>query len=166
MNNSETQKTTRRLFLLAGLAAAGVAGFAALTADHGTGKSAAPQTVRIENAWSPALAGAASRAVYLTIVNDGDIADRVIDVSSDISQSAAIHQSQHTDGVMRMTPVAGELAAAAHSQVTFEPGGLHIMLMNLQRPPAAGDRFRITVTFERAGAVEADVAVRSIADAY
>ena len=48
----------------------------------------------------------------------------------------------------------------AGGQVTFEPGGLHIMLIGLQRELEAGDRFKITLQFEESGTLTVEVSVR------
>jgi len=51
------------------------------------------------------------------------------------------------------------LAIPAGKSVTFEPGGLHIMLMGLGAPLKAAASYRLTLTFEKAGTVAVDVPV-------
>lgn len=46
--------------------------------------------------------------------------------------------------------------------VTLRPGGLHIMMMGLKRPLRKGEAFSMTLTFEKAGAVEVQVHVAGI----
>jgi len=42
----------------------------------------------------------------------------------------------------------------------LRPGGLHLMLINLRRDLRPGDRFTLSLTFERAGRLAMDVPVR------
>ena len=39
------------------------------------------------------------------------------------------------------------------------PGGLHVMLMELRKPLAAGKNFPLTLTFEKAGKIELEIVV-------
>ena len=61
-------------------------------------------------------------------------------------------------GSMTMKPV-DAIELPAGKAVKLEPGGYHIMLIDLVQPLAVGDRIEITLTFEKAGAktVEAEV---------
>ncbi len=64
-----------------------------------------------------------------------------------------LHDSVAEDGVMKMTPL-----EAAHipsqSEIAFEPGGAHIMLMDLQRPLVEGEQLPLALVFERIVRVE------------
>jgi copper(I)-binding protein len=53
---------------------------------------------------------------------------------------------------MQMREVEGGLAVPADQGVELKAGGLlHVMLIDLKKPLKAGDRFPITLTFEKAG---------------
>jgi copper(I)-binding protein len=43
--------------------------------------------------------------------------------------------------------------------VEFEPGGLHVMLVNLSRDLKSGDQFKITLNFQNAGDMALDAEV-------
>jgi copper(I)-binding protein len=47
----------------------------------------------------------------------------------------------------------------AGKRVTLAPQGTHLMLMGLARPLAGGERFQVTLRFERAGTREISVQV-------
>jgi periplasmic copper chaperone A len=47
----------------------------------------------------------------------------------------------------------------------FQPGGLHVMLLDLKAPLKEGEHFPVTLTFEKAGQVTISVAVRRSAPA-
>ena len=60
-----------------------------------------------------------------------------------------------------MTMVQQEnVPVAAGSQVTFEPGGLHVMLIGLTEDLKPGASFKVTLHFEKAGTITLDVPVR------
>lgn len=98
---------------------------------------------------------------YMTIVNSGAADDRLIAVSSPISEKAEIHEMAKDGEVMRMRELPDGLAIAAGSSVELKPGGLHIMFMGLKQPTVEGERFPVTLTFEKAGSVDLVVEVRS-----
>jgi periplasmic copper chaperone A len=59
---------------------------------------------------------------------------------------------------MKMRPLDG-VEVPAGGTAEFSPGADHIMLIGLKAPLKAGDRFALTLRFEKAGEVAADVAV-------
>ncbi len=63
---------------------------------------------------------------------------------------------------MKMRPLAEGLAIPAGATVKLEPGGFHLMLMQLKQPLTAGQRYKATLVFEKAGAVEVEFEVRAI----
>jgi hypothetical protein len=100
-------------------------------------------------------------AVYMTI-SGGEADDRLIgvSVSSNVAGMAQIHEtSMDDDGVMMMQPVV-EIGVPADGEVMLEPGGFHVMLMNLADPLETGETIDVTLTFEDAGTVEVSAEVR------
>ena len=53
------------------------------------------------------------------------------------------------------------LELPAGEQVSLEPGGYHVMLLELQAPIAEGDTVPVTLTFEKAGEVQVDAQARN-----
>ncbi len=52
------------------------------------------------------------------------------------------------------------VAIPAGGEVRFEPMGYHVMLFGLKQQAKDGERFPLTLTFEKAGAIELEVAVQ------
>lgn len=106
-----------------------------------------------------------SGAAYLTIENKGKDGDRLIAVTSPVAKSVEIHTMSMDGNVMKMREVpAIELKPSA--RLVMQPGeGYHLMLLGLRRPLKAGDRFPLTLTFEKAGKTEVSVAVEDQKDA-
>jgi copper(I)-binding protein len=91
-------------------------------------------------------------AGYLTITNGGDEADSLIGVRTE-GLRASLHKSREADGVMRMSPV-DIVEIPAGASVAFEPGGLHVMFMDVDaRALREGATLPATLVFEQAGEV-------------
>ena len=60
---------------------------------------------------------------------------------------------------MKMRPVTS-IALPAGEAVSLQPGGYHIMLLDLVAPLTAGQPFAITFSFEKAGAQTVQATVR------
>lgn len=136
----------------------------------------------VRDAWARASAdGQANGAAYMTITGgDGD--DRLIaaTVSPDVAARAEIHEtvmagSDGDDprdgngmggngggmgGAMTMREVEA-IDIPAGEDVALEPGGYHVMFMELVEPLVAGDTLDLTLTFERAGDVTVTLEVRT-----
>jgi len=64
--------------------------------------------------------------------------------------------------VMQMREVKDGLAIPAHGDVKLAPGGYHIMLTGLKHALVKGETAKLTLTFDRAGAVTVDFPVVGI----
>jgi len=118
---------------------------------------AQPRQVDIKDAWARATPGKAENgAAYLTIVSPTP--DRLVAVSSPAAKKASLHTMTMDGGVMKMRPLDG-LDVPANQPVTLKPGGIHIMLQGLNEPLQAGKSFPLTLTFEKAGERQIEVAV-------
>jgi copper(I)-binding protein len=93
--------------------------------------------IRIEDSWARASLGQARNgAAYMTIHTIGPQPDRLVAASS---------------------PVADKVGSPA----VLQPGGLHVMLLDLRAPLQAGQSFPVTLRFERAGEVQVHVEIRA-----
>jgi copper(I)-binding protein len=63
------------------------------------------------------------------------------------------------DGAMVMQELTEGLALVAGETVTFEPGGYHVMLLDIAEPLEAGDEIELTLEFAEAGATTLTVEV-------
>jgi periplasmic copper chaperone A len=122
--------------------------------------------LEIGHPWSRATpAGAKVAGGYFTITNNGSTPDRLVSISSDISEKAELHEMGVKDGVMTMRPVTGGLEIPAGGKVVLGPGSYHVMFMDLKQPPKQGEMFAATLTFERAGTVTIKFAVQAMGSA-
>ena len=125
---------------------------------------AGSEDVVVEGAWSRASIGTnRPGAAYMTIRNTGDEAVTLTKIHTDIAMMPEIHRTSTNDqGVSSMAP-AGEIEIGPGETVALEPGGLHAMLMRLQRPMTEGDRFQLTLAFSDGSEVVVDVPILAVA---
>ena len=115
--------------------------------------------LHIEHPWSRAMPPVApTAAAYFVVHNKGSDADRLLSASTPVAGKAELHEHIHADGLMKMQQVQG-VEIPAGGEVKFEPMGYHVMLFNLKQQAKDGERFPLTLTFEKAGAVEVEIAV-------
>ena len=108
----------------------------------------------------PAPSAGGNGGAFLTIVNGGQQADRLVSAQCPAAMMVELHETIDDAGVMRMRPQPDGFEIPAGGKVELKPGGKHIMLMNLKAPLKAGDTIDITLNFEKAGAVTVKVPVR------
>ncbi len=91
-------------------------------------------------------------AAYLTVVNKGNVADRLTGVSCACAASATLHTTTTVNGMMQMDEVPG-FDIPAGGTLTLAPGGNHIMISGLTDHPKDGDAETLTFTFVKAGTI-------------
>jgi copper(I)-binding protein len=95
-------------------------------------------------------------------ITGGEEADALMGVSVDssVAMMAEVHETSMDDeGMMAMQEVSA-IDIPAEAEVKLEPGGFHVMLMQLAAPLENGDEFTVTLEFENAGEMEVDVTVQ------
>lgn len=149
-----------RLASMAGALMIAVCASAAAAHDFKAG------VIGIDHPWSRATPkGANVAGGYLKITNTGSTPDRLIGGSAEVAKRFEIHEMSMDGGVMRMRELKNGLEIAPGATVELKPGSYHIMMMNLSRPLAKGDRVKGSLTFEKAGKVEIEFAVEAIGGA-
>ncbi len=107
-------------------------------------------------------AGAMSGAVYLTLDNKTNAADRLIGASSNVAAQIQIHEMSMVNGVMQMRQLANGLPVPAGESVALKPGGYHVMLIGLKKQLKAGETLPLTLTFEKAGNISVTVPIKTM----
>ncbi len=116
-----------------------------VSAEENEGQAAALEISRL---WARATPpGAKAGAVYLDIANGLGGSVNLIGVSSPLASRAEVHESLLVDGMMKMRK-RETLTIPAGEQLSFAPGGLHIMLMGLSAPLTEGEEFQVTLQFD------------------
>ncbi len=116
--------------------------------------------VSVDGQWartSPNMATNGAAYMQLTAADADALVGASVD--SSIAAMAQVHEVvMDADGAMMMqqTP---SITLPAGEEVSLEPGGFHIMMMDLAEPFVLGQKFEITLQFEGVGAVVVEVEV-------
>lgn len=116
--------------------------------------------LQVEGAWArPAQAGANS-AVYFVLTNfDED--DLLVGAESTVASQTQIHATILAEDGTASMQHQEQVQVPAGAVITFRPGGLHVMLMNLSTDLSEGDTLQITLFFETYGEMTFDVPVEN-----
>ncbi len=136
---------------------------------------------RLVGASVPASIAAEAEVHEVIMVEGGDMDD--MSGEDDMDEMSGEHDMDDADGMegsddmddmddmdmgdmggqMRMQEIAGGLELTAGETVTFEPGGYHIMLLDIAEPLESGDEIDLTLEFAEAGEQSITVEVRETA---
>ncbi|MEX0995106.1 MAG: copper chaperone PCu(A)C [Balneolaceae bacterium] len=121
----------------------------------------AGEGIVVEGAWArPGMEGRMS-AAYFLITNFETEADTLLSLSSDAARMAEIHESYEQEEGMTGMREAGEVEIPGQSTIRLQPGGLHVMLMQLARDLQEGDEIELILRFARQGEKRITVPVQS-----
>jgi copper(I)-binding protein len=94
--------------------------------------------------WTRATApGQKVAGVYMKLQSDSDA--KLVAAASPAARLVEVHEMAMVDNVMKMRAIP-ELALPAGRTVELKPGGYHVMLIDIAKPLAAGDRIPVTLT--------------------
>jgi periplasmic copper chaperone A len=142
------------------LLASGLLGLLVVTAHAADYKAG---SIVIADPWSRATPkGARVAGGYMKITNTGTTPDRLVAGSSDVASGFGVHEMSMAGGVAKMRPVKGGLEIKPGETVELKPGSYHVMFTGLKKPLQAGEHFKATLTFEKAGKVDVDYDVRAV----
>ena len=146
-------------FFLAAVALFGLVALnPALAADSVTLRRSLTITRLWTNATPP---GAPTATGYVTVTNSGTTADRLVGVSSSVAGPGMLHQMTFSNGIASMRMVDG-IDIPPGKTVTLDPNGFHMMFDTLTAPLKTGDQLPVTLTFQKAGKVDAVLQIMPI----
>jgi len=107
-----------------------------------------PDQIVVQDAWVPEVppVGTAS-AAFMKVENHSSINTAIVSVESDVARVSELHEMAEADGMMTMRKVQ-RIALPAHGVASLEPGGYHVMLIDLKRKLKVGDQVRIKLVFQ------------------
>ena len=105
--------------------------------------------IRVTDAWARAtLPGQKVSGAYMQIQADADA--RLVGVSSPAVARVEVHEMKMDGDVMRMRELKS-VNLPKGKVVSLQPGGFHLMLMNVKKPLVAGDIIPFTLVVESGG---------------
>jgi copper(I)-binding protein len=104
--------------------------------------------------------GTRATAAYFTLQNRGEKNLRLISVSSPAARLVELHTHLQEDGMMKMRQVT-DIAIPAGGKATLQPGGLHVMLIDLVATLKGGDSVPATLLFDDSSSLQVTMPVRT-----
>jgi copper(I)-binding protein len=118
-------------------------------------------TLTIGHPWSrPTAPGMPMGVAYLSITNHGNAADVLLGASTPVAASVQMHQTTIAEGMARMRPLT-EIVIAPGTTVRIEPGGIHLMLVDLKAPLELGKSVPLDLQFRAAGKITVQLSVEA-----
>ena len=124
----------------------------------------AEEGIIIHNAWMRPVAEGGNGAVYFVLSNHSVATDELVGASSSIAEAVEIHESSMVEGtgVMQMNRVFS-IPLNRGAKVVFEPGGYHVMLVNVSKALAIGEAVEVTLQFKNQADLPVIVSVAEFA---
>jgi len=120
------------------------------------------EPLSIDDSWVRAsIPGQSRTAGYLTLGNTGAVDCTLLAANSELAGRVEIHEHRHSGGKMQMRQLPS-LVIPAGGERRFEPGGLHLMLLELTRPLKPGEELAITFSTKECGEFSGVYAVKGI----
>ncbi len=108
----------------------------------------------------PASYSRGSTAAYLTLQNCAGALDHLTSVESDAAEIVELHKTETRNGMTMMAEVQN-MELPAGKSIALQPGGLHIMLIRMNRSLAPGDQVRLKLVFDQAAPLEVTAEVKA-----
>jgi copper(I)-binding protein len=102
--------------------------------------------------------GQQATGVFMTLETPAPVT--LVGVHSPLAGRAEVHEMKMAGSVMKMRPVP-RLPLQVGQATTLQPGGLHIMLMELKTPLVAGQRVSLSLVVENDQGVRQEYAVEA-----
>lgn len=124
---------------------------------------AVSETLEFRDGW--ASARDEMSGVFGELVNDGADDLELVGAESPAAGTVELHETVTSGAEPEMRALEGSLEVPAGESLRFEPGGTHIMLMDLVEPLLAGDEVPVTLRFADGSELEVSVLVKDTAGA-
>lgn len=115
----------------------------------------------IEDPWVRPASSGGNTALYMTVANGRSTADTLVDVRAPIIGQSQIHKTESDTGdVSSMEPI-DSLAIPAEMRTVLEPGGQHVMLMDLGQSLSEEGSLVVDLVFSQSGRQRIQAPVRA-----
>lgn len=112
-----------------------------------------PNQINFQDVWARPAGAGENSAVYFTLENNTALDDILLSATCESAAHTEIHMAKIEDGVMKMEPV-DTINVPPGEKIDFAPGGLHVMLIDLDHPLEEGEQIMCTLEFSEAGFIE------------
>ena len=174
IKNTRNTTTGRRIgALLLGVSlATSLAACGDDSADRDTSSSAASaqraaDVVKVTDPWVRATEGAkdtSMTAAFMVLDNEGSEDVQLVGASAGIAGRTELHEMAMQDGKSVMQKIEGGLELRAGSGQLLQPGGNHVMLMDVAAPVAAGDEVEVVLEFSDGSTTSVQAPVKAFTE--
>ena len=117
----------------------------------------------VDGAWGrPSPTSSSNAAFYMTITGGAED-DRVVSAESPACGMVELHETTMTDGSMSMRELPGGIPVPSGERVVLEPGGMHVMCMDVQAALTVGEAVAVQLTLENSGLITVQAEIRESA---
>lgn len=128
------------------------------------GFAASADTVSIQQPYVRLMPpNAPATAAFMVIRNDSDKSVSLVGASSPAARRTEIHTHLHENGVMKMRQLPA-LEIKARDQAVLQPGGLHLMLIDLVAPLSESVAVPVKLDFQDGSSKVMELRVRRPGD--
>ena len=121
-------------------------------------------SLTIGDAWIRALPPTVrNTAAYMTLSNDSGSTQAIVAGRSPVAGRVEVHTTRRVDGLVRMEKLPG-LALASGESASLEPGGTHLMLLDLAYTLTPGDEIDLCLVLASGAEVCTTAEVRRDGD--
>lgn len=120
----------------------------------------AADKLEVHDAWvREAPPSVSVMAAYLTLHNHSAKGYTLVNLTSPDFKRVEMHRTEQNDGMSKMVPVS-QVMLSPKGKVSFQPGAMHIMLMNPKKHFKAGDKIQLTLFFTDESSMEVSLPVK------
>lgn len=152
-NTLLTPRRTGAVFAVAALAVAGLSACSSGSSSSAESSATAACPVTVADPWVKA-ADKGMTAAFGTLTNTSGTEATIVSATTPDSSSMELHEVVDDNGQMVMQPVPGGFPVPANGTLTMEPGGYHMMLMDVTTPIKAGQDVAFTISCSDGGTVD------------
>ena len=89
---------------------------------------------------------------YFEIENLNEFNDKLLSISGEISENIQIHNTKVKDGVMKMYKIDQGVNIKKNTELKFQPGGYHLMIMKLKKK-ILNKNYILSLNFKKSGKI-------------
>ncbi|MFZ2502469.1 MAG: copper chaperone PCu(A)C [Nocardioides sp.] len=135
--------------------------------ESATSAAPAPEVI-VEDGWVRATVGTddtTMTAAFMSITNPTDADVTLSGAATDVAGMVQLHEmTMDSEGKMVMQQIEGGLVVPAGGHQHLEPGGNHIMLIDMQGELAPGDEVALTLMFSDGSTMDLTLPVKEFTE--
>lgn len=127
----------------------------------------AADRIAVEDPWVRATTGTedpSMTAAFMVLDNDSDDRVTITGARSEVAGMVELHEMASVDGEMVMREAEGGIVLGARQGQVLQPGGLHVMLMDLRHELAPGDEVELTLLLDDGSEVALTAPVKAFVE--